>query len=121
MAFIKNTNLEDFGDVAGAAGITLSQFKLIFDVGGSNELDFGWLTLSNSRSLAQGDPIDMPIGDLSMELPAGTLTNAVAKAFMDDFLHRRGTAPTVRLGHSGAELTDTGYTAQTVEVAASLT
>lgn len=117
MATMDNSAEINFGTAAG--GLTVSQYRASF---GSNTLaiNTGWIALNEERQFVQNDPLKVPAGDLNIEIPRGDFPNTFAKAFLDDFLARRGTTVTVELGHSGSEITDSGYSEQTATFASEL-
>ena len=118
MAFLKNTAKESFGNVAGSAAVPVTHYEAIFGTS-SLEVTTGRIAFNTPRNFAQGDPIEIPIGDLSIQLPGNDFPNAFAKAFTDDMLQRRGN-PQVKLYNNASELSDAGYSAQTVEMASTL-
>lgn len=117
MALMDNNDQENFG--TAAAAVTVSQYRATFGSGGT-EISTGWIALDSSRAFVMGDEMIIPAGDLNIELPAGDFPNTFAKAFLDDFLVRRTANARVELGHSGSEITDTGYSEQTVAFASEL-
>lgn len=120
MSFIKNTAEENFGTAGGA--VTIDGYEAIFANGAANQISTGVIALNNARTYANGDPMIFPIGALSIELPMGAFPNTFAKGFTDDFLAARGASATqVKLYNGTTEISVAGYTAQTVEMASSLT
>ena len=119
MAFIRNSNDENFGTLT--EGVTVSQYRLVWDSGGTGEHTTAWIDLDNPRTYASGDPIELPTGDLSLEIAAGDLANSDARDMWDTYLAQKGTDPTAQLGHGGSEISAGGYAEQTVEVAAANT
>lgn len=128
MALKTNASNEDFGDVAGAGGITISHASVIFNDGDSGNTDawdneFLYWTgpLTFSRTLSQGDAMEFPAGAFDITLNAGDLEDGGIQR-INQAAHADLGSPTVRLGvgDMGAngksnEVTDGGYTAQVME------
>jgi len=121
LATISNTNLEDFGDLAGA-NLTITHVSLIFNYGQGNELLAVTGALTTPRSFVQGDPLEFPVGSFVGTFPNGAFGAAFLKAVLDALIAARG-APTVLLGTAAMgsdgkqnEVSDSGYSRQTMEL-----
>ena len=119
MATITNSNAESFGVVNAGNDVVISQARYIFPgANGGAAINTPWFDLSNSRTYSEGDEIVLPVGDAVLTLPPGEFGDDLARAFVDDFLHRRG-VPVMELGHNSLEVVNNrGYSEQTVEVTA---
>ena len=132
MALKTNSNTEDFGDVQGSGGVTISHASVIYNIGVTDAVahplardrQFCYWTgaIANSRTLAQGDAMEFPAGAIDITLPAGALQNVGVQHFSQSALDDLG-SPTVLLGTGdmGAngtanEVADAGYTRQVVEM-----
>ena len=128
MALETNSNPEDFGNVAGAGGLTISHASYIFNDGQSGNTDawdneFVYWTgpLTFSRTLSQGDAMEFPAGAFDVTHPAGDLQGVGIQRRLQASMADLG-SPTVRLGVGSMgttgkqnEVTDAGYTAQVME------
>ena len=126
MSYITNTNAENFHSASntGAAGaVTISHASVILRHGESNELLLWTGALTNSRTLATGDPITLPAGALDINFPAGAVSDAAIKAALDALYTGRSSSATCLLG-TGAmgaggksnEVADANYEKQVTEL-----
>ena len=117
MALMDNSAKISFG--TAAAAVTVSQYRATWG-SGATEIATGWIDLDESRAFLADDSLEILAGELNIEIPKGDFPNAFAKAFLDDFLGRRGANANVELGHGGSALTDSGYSAQSAAFASEL-
>lgn len=123
MALISNESAEDFGDVSGSGGVTVTNASIIFNWGASGETDdwdnefLLWTgTVANARTLSQGDEMIFPAGSIDITLPAGALESVGIQRLHQAAVADLGTpALLLGTGDMGAngksnEVTDAGYT-----------
>ena len=116
MAQMVNSNREDFGDVTDGV-VTITHFVMKF---GTRVAVVKSLT--QSVTLDVNDPMEFAAGKMVYTLPNNEGTAAHTKDLLDVYIAGRGN-PTVTLhtadpGTGGAdnEVTDSGYTAQEIEM-----
>ena len=132
MALITNSMPEDFGDVQGAGGVTITHASVIYNFERVSDVTYPdpwdrqfllWTgTVANSRALSQDDEMIFPAGSIDITLPAGALENVGIQRLMQA-AHGDLITPTVLLGTGdmGAngtsnEVSDAGYTRQDCEI-----
>lgn len=127
MAHMTNTNEEDFGDVADAA-VTVTHAVLGWDLKNAAQRKVIWNgALANARTLAIGDPIELPAGSLDINYPPGNdgVDDGFTKDMMDAIFTDEGNDAQMALGTAAItftgntinnEVTDSGYAVQQVEI-----
>ena len=124
MAYMTNTNEEDFGDLTAGADVTVSHYSLIlnYDIAGEQVLITS--NLATSRTYTAGDPLVLPAGALDVNLPPGNLIDAAVKAAYDALLAGKSGGATLLLGTAAMTATgkanevpnNRGYGRQVVEI-----
>ena len=116
MAYMTNTNAENFGTVAGGSNVVVSHASLILNFGETGVLLLWTGTLAATRTYVQGDPIELPAGALDINWPNGALQDAAVLEAIDDLIAAKAHGATLHLG-TGAmgaagttnEVADSGY------------
>ena len=129
MAYLTNSQQENFGTVGGNANVTVTHASLIFDYGGDSDGDDDdevllWTgRLAVARTFTPGDEIILPAGALDINLPNGDLEDAAVKLAWDQLIAYKVQNPTMLLatasmGSTGKnnEVTANGYSRQGVEL-----
>ena len=128
MAYITNTNEENFGTVSAGADITVSHYSVILNYGVSGEELLITEDLAASRTYTEGDPLILPAGALDINLPNGELTDAAVLAAWNAYLAAKTGGATVLLGtgamgatgKTSEVLTTRGYSRQATELSTGL-
>ena len=132
MAILTNDNTsgrEDaisFGTVAAGQTIVVSHASVVL-VDDTNPSVLLWTgRLAANRTLVENDPINVPMGDLDIVIPAGSdgindsalvaVLNEGIGEYSDNFTVRLGTADMGNAGTSNQPAGSTGYTAATNQV-----
>ena len=124
MAYMTNTNEEDFGDLTAGADITVSHYSLIMNYGVAGEQVLAVGSLGTSRTYTTGDPLILPAGALDINLPNGNLVDDAVKSAYDAYLAGKtggatlslGTAAMTATGKTNEVPTNRGYGRQVVEL-----
>lgn len=126
MAYMTNSNAEDFGDLTAGANVVVSHGSLIFNYGVAGELLLWTGALAASRTFVAGDPIELPAGALDINLPAGALEDEAVKAAYDALIADKSNLTmslgTGAMGAAGKtnEVSGRGYSRQVVEITTGL-
>ena len=121
MALITNGSAINFGMVNQGQSITVTHASVILSDDTKADIVLWTGSVNNQRVLVPGDPIQMPIGDLDIEIPPGSLVDASLVAILNEgagdynqnWEVRLGTAAMTATGKANQPDGATGYTAQT--------
>ena len=123
MAYITNSNIENFGTLSAGADVTISHYSAILNYGIAGEQLLITNAIGTSRTYTAGDELELPAGSLDLNFPQGNGADAAVKEMIDTYLASKtggitvllGTAAMTATGKANEVGTTRGYSRQVVE------